>query len=106
MIGVNIAEPIVPIYVDKKKDNEGENPDEDQASGTEKVSQEFTEKTDLLLEYIERTYLADGFVDTEEGRRVMAKINLGANGGQADEKKVMEYGFDAIFMEGDNKSEK
>ena len=57
----------------------------------------------------------------------MAKINLGANGkyiffkikfyivfykyflltgGQADEKKVMEYGFDAIFMEGDNKSEK
>ena len=46
----------------------------DQATGTEKVSQEFTEKTDLLLEYIERTYLADGFVDTEEGRRVMAKI--------------------------------
>ena len=59
----------------------------------------------FFLFSIERTYLADGFVDTEEGRRVMAKINLGSNNGQADEKKVMEYGFDAIFM-GDNKSEK
>merc|ERR1719219_1145957 len=102
MIGFRIAEPIVPIYTDKKVNEE--NPDEDQATGTEKVSQEFTEKTDLLLEYIERTYLADGFVDTEEGRRVMAKMSLGTNGGQADEKKVMEYGFDAIFM-GNNKSE-
>ena len=32
-------------------------------------------------------------------------FSLGSNGGQPDEKKVMEYGFDAIFM-GDNKSEK
>ena len=66
------------------------------------MSQEFTEKTDLLLAYIEQTYLKEGFVDTEEGRRVMAKMSLGSNGGQADEKKVMEYGFDAIFM-GENK---
>merc|ERR1719483_621867 len=106
MIGTRIAEPIVPVYAEGNNSENGTEAGGDQASGTEKVSQEFTEKTDLLLEYIERTYLADGFVDTEEGRRVMAKINLGANGGQADEKKVMEYGFDAIFMEGDNKSEK
>ena len=105
MVGVNIAEPIVPIYVDKQNEENDTDQDVDQATGTERVSQEFTEKTDLLLEYIERTYLADGFVDTEEGRRVMAKMSLGTNGGQADEKKVMEYGFDAIFM-GDNKSEK
>ena len=32
-------------------------------------------------------------------------ISLGSNGGLPDEKKVMEYGFDAIFM-GDNKLEK
>ncbi len=67
------------------------------------MSQDFTEKTDLLLDYIERTYLAEGFVDTEEGRRVMAKMSLGANGGSADEKKVKAYGFDAIFMQEDDK---
>ena len=82
--------------VEEEEANEPENV-------TEKVSQEFTQKTDLLLEYIEKTYLADGFVDTEEGRRVLAKMNMGS--GQApDEKKVMEYGFDAIFM-GDKDSD-
>jgi hypothetical protein len=50
-------------YLAYKPDNEnGTEEGGDQASGTEKVSQEFTEKTDLLLEYIERTYLADGYV--------------------------------------------
>ena len=40
---------------------------------------------------------------SEEGRRVLAKMNMGS--GQApDEKKVMEYGFDAIFM-GDKDSD-
>ena len=50
-------------YLADETDNEnGTEEGGDQASGTEKVSQEFTEKTDLLLEYIERTYLADGYV--------------------------------------------
>ena len=49
-------------YLADETDNEnGTEEGGDQASGTEKVSQEFTEKTDLLLEYIERTYLADGY---------------------------------------------
>ena len=52
-----------PVYSDKTGNSEnGTEEGGDQASGTEKVSQEFTEKTDLLLEYIERTYLADGYV--------------------------------------------
>ena len=76
MVGFNVADPIVPIYSDQKSQEDGELLDE--ASGTEKVSQEFTQKTDLLLDYIERTYLADGFVDTEEGKRVLAKMSMGS----------------------------
>ena len=76
MVGFNVADPIVPIYSDQKSQEDEELLDE--ASGTEKVSQEFTQKTDLLLDYIERTYLADGFVDTEEGKRVLAKMSMGS----------------------------
>merc|ERR1719510_984788 len=108
MIGVNIAEPIVPIYSDQAGNNQSGQDDQDldEASGTEKVSQEFTQKTDLLLDYIERTYLADGFVETEEGKRVLAKMSMGNAGAPTDEKKVMEYGFDAIFMSGGSDSKK
>ena len=70
----------------------------------DKVSKDFTEKTDMLLDYIERTYLADGFADSEEGRRIIAKMSKPKIGGQdsKDEKKVMEYGFDAIFQNNSN----
>ena len=58
----------------------------------------------MLLDYIERTYLADGFADSEEGRRIIAKMSKPKIGGQdsKDEKKVMEYGFDAIFQNNSN----
>jgi hypothetical protein len=63
------------------------------------VSKDFTEKTDMLLDYIERTYLADGFADSEEGRRIISKMTKAKIGHDPkDEKKVMEYGFDAIFQ--------
>ena len=63
------------------------------------VSKDFTEKTDMLLDYIERTYLADGFADSEEGRRIISKMNMAKHSHEPkDEKKVMEYGFDAIFQ--------
>ena len=114
MVGLNVAEPIVPVYVgDENQDAEEE---EDEADTTERISDNFTQKTDRLLDYITRTYLADGFIETEEGKRVLAKMSI-ANGAPAvrlqnstkntemylihllqDEKKVMEYGFDAIFM--------
>ena len=41
MVGFNVADPIVPIYSDQKSQEDEELLDE--ASGTEKVSQEFTE---------------------------------------------------------------
>ena len=79
MLGTQIAEPIRPVYVDP--DTVKEEEDLEPENVTEKVSQEFTQKTDLLLEYIEKTYLAEGFIDTEEGKRVLAKMSVGT--GQA-----------------------
>ena len=64
MVGLNVAEPIVPVYVgDENQDAEEE---EDEADTTERISDNFTQKTDRLLDYITRTYLADGFIETEE----------------------------------------
>ena len=71
--------------------------------GGDKVSKDFAEKTDHLLAYIEKTYLADGFADSEEGRKLiskMAKAKINSHDTK-DEKKVMEYGFDAIFTKED-----
>ena len=105
MVGTQIAEPIVPKYQDEVGEDPLDEELEDEANGTEKTSQEFTEKTDMLLEYIERTYLADGFAESEEGRQIMAKMAAGKRPPAPDEKKVMEYGFDAIFMGNENKEE-
>jgi hypothetical protein len=58
--------------------------DEDEGkTSTEKVSDDFTQKTDLLLDYIEKTYLAEGFVETDEGKRVMAKMAEAGSSSQA-----------------------
>jgi hypothetical protein len=67
------------------------------------VSKDFAEKTDILLDYIERTYLADGFADSEEGRRIISKMGKAkiVSHDTKDEKRVMEYGFDAIFQKDD-----
>ena len=92
MIGTKIAEPIVPKYANPNEVKE--EIAQDPENVTEKVSQEFTQKTDLLLDYIEKTYLAEGFVDTEEGKRVLAKMSMG--GGQAPVsifKKKKRYGL-------------
>ena len=79
MVGLNVAEPIVPVYVGEENQEEEE---EDEADATERISENFTQKTDRLLDYITRTYLADGFIETEEGKRVLAKMSI-ANGAPA-----------------------
>ena len=38
------------------------------------MSEEFTQKTDALLQYISKTYLTEGFAETEEGKRMMEKM--------------------------------
>ena len=55
MVGVQVAEPIVPVYVDGK-DDDGDGV-EDEPDSTEKTSHEFSEKIDALVDYIEKTYL-------------------------------------------------
>ena len=73
MIGTSVAKPIVPIYADGSGQS-GIEAGQDETNQTEKISSDLTEKTDLLLSYIEQTYLAEGFVETEEGKRVWAKM--------------------------------
>ena len=70
---------------------------------TETVSEEFTQKTDALLQYISNTYLTDGFVDSEEGKRMMEKMEKSfSNLGDAiNAAKKKEIGFDTLFMEED-----
>ncbi len=47
--------------------------------------------------------MADGFADSEEGRRLISKMTKAkpSSHDAKDEKKVMEYGFDAIFTKED-----
>ena len=62
---------------------------------TEEVSKNFTNKTNLLFEYIEKTYF-DGDLD-EETMRLIQKMHDAENY-QPSEKKKVEYGFEAIFL--------
>ena len=70
---------------------------------TENVSEEFTQKTDALLQYISKTYLTEGFAETEEGKRMMEKMEKSFSklGDAINEAKKKEIGFDTLFMEED-----
>eukprot|EP00095_Tigriopus_kingsejongensis_P009158 maker-scaffold798_size95657-snap-gene-0.28 protein:Tk09158 transcript:maker-scaffold798_size95657-snap-gene-0.28-mRNA-1 annotation:"polycystic kidney disease protein 1-like 2-like" len=98
MIGIQVAKPIVPIYMDGSHTEEGFDSDNDN-DATDRTSKEFSQKTDKLIKYIEQTYL-EGHLD-EESAKLMGKFKSKSD---AEEKKVMEYGFDALFMSGDKKS--
>ena len=69
----------------------------------ENVSEEFTQKTDALLQYISKTYLSDGFAESEEGKRMMEKMEKSfSNLGDAiNAAKKKEIGFETLFMEED-----
>ena len=62
---------------------------------TEEISKNFTDKTNLLFEYIEKTYF-DGDLD-KETMRLIQKMHDAENY-QPSEKKKVEYGFEAIFL--------
>jgi hypothetical protein len=67
------------------------------------VSEEFTQKTDALLQYISKTYLTEGFAETEEGKRMIEKMekSFGNLGDAINAAKKKEIGFDTLFMEED-----
>ena len=98
MIGIQLAQPIVPVYLDESEQALLEMEEEEQ-DPTEEVSKDFTAKTDQLLKYIEQTYL-DGFVD-DNGENFMKKMK----NSDPDDKKIMNYGFDALFMDGPEKKD-
>lgn len=101
MIGIEVAEPIVPIYLTKEEARRLKRKGlEAEMDPTDKVSEDFTQKTDALLQYIKSTYLADGFMDNEESKRMLAKMNGGAGVSEEESNKVAGLGFDALFMQG------
>ena len=59
------------------------------------MSENFSNKTAELLRYIESTYL-DGFLDNDNSSKVIDKMKMAEL--DDDEKKVMDYGFDALFQ--------
>ena len=75
----------------------------DDDNPTETVSEEFTQRTDQLLQYISKTYLTEGFAETEEGKRMMEKMEKSFSklGDAINEAKKKEIGFDTLFMEED-----
>lgn len=94
MIGVQVAKPIVPVYVDGSQDGNVDGDESDiERDATGRTSKEFSQKTDKLLDYIEKTYL-NAHLD-DESARLISKFKSKSD---AEEKKVMDYGFDALFM--------
>merc|ERR1712062_1036 len=93
MIGLQLAKPIVPIYRDPNAIQEEDKVTDEEK--TEEISKNFTDKTNLLFEYIEKTYF-DGDLD-EETMRLIQKMHEAENY-QPSEKKKVEYGFEAIFL--------
>ena len=94
MVGLNLAEPIQPKYKDPNNQEESED-EEDETEKTERISSDFSEKTNLLLDYIEGTYL-NGNMDPET-KKVIDKMRKEYKFTGKD-KKVAEYGFDALFL--------
>ena len=94
MIGLNLAEPIQPKYKDPKNQEDLEE-EEDETEKTERISSDFSEKTNLLLDYIEGTYL-NGNMDPET-KKVIDKMRS-EHKFTGKDKKVAEYGFDALFL--------
>ena len=73
MIGIRVADPIVPIYIDELSDQEDDS-DKEEDDRAEKINQNFTDKTNHLLQYIEKTYL-DGFVGKKSEIKYQTKKN-------------------------------
>ena len=95
MIGSKIAQPIKPKYK-KKSDKVVPRKEQTAQDVTEKVSSEFSAKTNLLLKYVEETYLSENM---DQGtKNFIAKMKQ-AEKFKPNNKKKAEYGFDALFKE-------
>ena len=102
MIGITVAEPIVPIYLSKE---EARKHKRQQGLGNEsgggEVADDFSEKADALLDYIKRVYLADGnYMTQDEGKHLLSKMDSSSplQLSEEESEKMKGLGFDALFM--------
>ena len=73
-------------------DQEGNGPEEEKS-----LPEEFSDKTNQLMDYIEKTYLKGMVGAVGDGKQILEKMKLAENSNKA---KAMDYGFDNIFAEG------
>ena len=73
-----------------------EGPDNEEAV-EKSLPVEFSDKTNQLLDYIEKTYLKGMVGAAGDGKNILEKMKLAENSQKA---KAMDYGFDNIFAEG------
>ena len=107
MVGITLAEPIVPIYKDNasKKDQRLSAENSEELMDTELISEDFSLKTNLLFQYIEQTYFSGGGGGyggemDEESAQLMSKLmplQGGMEGGDED-RKARAHNFDTLFM--------
>ena len=94
-----MAQRDLPVYLKDRKqeiEEDGENQEEDTAAMEKPISVEFSDKTNQLLEYIEKTYL-DGFVNSDgQGQKIIDKMRLAKNTTQVP---ILVYGSNYIFWE-------
>ena len=94
MLGVQLAKPIKPVYHANDAANYLNQEEETEAEKMNKFCDDFSQKTNLLLQYLENTYLS-GPLD-KETTEWMQKMQDEHR--KPSDKTVAEYGFDAIFM--------
>ena len=95
MIGLKLAKPIRPKYKDPNEVPEQPKEPEDATEKTQRIASDFSNKTHLLLDYVEGTYL-NGNLDPET-KKYIDKMRQEHQFNPKD-KKVAEYGFDALFL--------
>merc|ERR1712013_510662 len=93
LTGVNPATRDLPKYIEESEKEE----EEDESVENKPMGTEFSDKTNQLLNYIEKTYLKDLDKMDPKGRNIIEKMKLAENSQMA---KAMDYGFDNIFTGG------
>merc|ERR1719186_1254802 len=93
LVGTEPGQRDLPVYKKDGDEEEKEDGEEDE-NDENKISDEFSTKTNQLLEYIEKTYLK-GFVANDDQRKSI--VNKMRKAGNPDQAVALEYGFDSLF---------
>lgn len=81
----------LPVFKVDKPDDEEDEVQEEEEQADKPISVEFSDKTNQLLEYIEKTYLT-GFVQADgQGKNIMDKMRLAENTNKVRQVGIVQY---------------